>query len=71
MSGSELAELIVILAIFLGGVVLGVIVIVSMAIKREDRQCTLSGKAPDVVSRGARVLTGVASRDLDFTGRED
>lgn len=63
MSGGEAAEVIVILAIFLGGVVFGVLVIVSAAIKREDRRGSLTGTAPNAAARGARVLTGVGSRD--------
>ena len=63
MSGGQAAELIVILAIFLGGVVFGVLVIVSAAIKREDRGGSLTGTAPNAAARGARVLTGVGNRD--------
>lgn len=57
MSGMDAAEGIVLLAIFLGGVVLGLLVVVSMAIKREDRKLTLTRQAPDAAARGARVLT--------------
>ncbi len=64
MSGGAAAEAIVILAIFLGGIVLGMLVIVSRAIKREDRSGSLTGQAPDAAARGARVLTGVGSRDV-------
>jgi len=64
MSGMDAAEGIVLLAIFLGGVVLGLLVVVSMAIKREDRKLTLTRQAPDAAARGARVLTGVGSRDI-------
>src|SRR6516164_9451298 len=47
MSGIEATEAIGILAIFLGGIVLGVVLIVSAAIRREDRRFSLSGAAPD------------------------
>jgi hypothetical protein len=64
MSGGEAAEVIAILAMFLGGIAFGVVIIVSMAIKREDRQLSLTRMAPDAAARGARVLTGVGSRDV-------
>lgn len=63
MSGGGAAEVIVMLVIFLGGVTGGALVIVSMAIKREDRNRSLTRSAPDPAARGARVLTGVGSRD--------
>lgn len=63
MNGGVAAEVIAILAMFLTGVALGVVLIVAAAIKREDKKGSLTGAAPDVVSRGARVLTGVGSRD--------
>lgn len=62
MSGGAVAELIALLAIFLAGVTCGVIIIVSRAIKREDRRFTLTGRAPDPAARGARLLTGAGSR---------
>ena len=52
-------------AVFLGGVVLGVIAVVAIAVRREDRRYTLAGDAPDLLSRNARRLTGVGRRDLD------
>jgi hypothetical protein len=69
MGGGQTAEVIAMLALFLGGVVLGALVIVSMAIKREDKRFSLMGKAPDAASRGARILTGVGSRDASFPER--
>ncbi len=63
MSGGAAAEAIAILALFLGGIMLGVLVIVSRAIKREDRSGSLTGAAPGAAARGARVLTGVGSRN--------
>jgi len=62
MRGIEATDAIAILAIFLGGMVLGVVLIVSAAIKREDRQLSLSGAAPDVLTQGARILIRVGSR---------
>ena len=62
MRGIEATEAIVIVAIFLGGIALGVVLIVSAAIKREERRFSLGKAAPDVLTKGARMLTGVGSR---------
>lgn len=62
MSGIGVAVAIFLLIAFIGGVVLGVIVIVSIASKREDRLYSLTGEAPDAVCRGARWLTGAGTR---------
>ncbi len=62
MNSIQAAHAIEILATFLGGITLGVIAIVSFAIKREDRRRSLSGAAPDLVSRGARILVRYGSR---------
>lgn len=69
MGGGEAAEVIAILAVFLGGIVVGVLVIVCMAIKREDRRHSLTGKAPDAAARGTRLLTGVGSRNTGENSR--
>jgi hypothetical protein len=55
----------VIIALFLGGVVTGVIVVVALAVRREDRSYTLAGDAPTRTSRSVRRLTGVGRRGLD------
>ena len=52
-------------ALFLGGVVTGVIVVIALAIRREDRRYTLIREAPDRISRSVRRLTGVGRRGLD------
>ncbi len=62
MSGFEATDAIWILAIFLGGIALGVVLFVSAAIKREDRRFSLSGAAPDFLTRGARIVVGVGGR---------
>jgi len=62
MSGVVVA---VTVALFLGGVVTGVIAVIALAIRREDRRYTLVREAPDRVSRSARRLTGVGRRGLD------
>jgi hypothetical protein len=64
MSGGVVAEAIVILAVFLGGVALGFLVIVSRSIKREDRRHSIKMTAPDAAARGTRIVTGVGSRDV-------
>jgi hypothetical protein len=52
-------------AVFLGGMVVGVIAVVAIAVRREDRRYTLAGDAPDRLSRNTRRLTGLGRRDLD------
>ena len=52
-------------AVFIFGVVLGVIAVVAVAVRREDRRYTLAVQAPDRLSRNTRRLTGLARRDLD------
>ena len=69
MSGMQGALAFAILAVFLGGVMLGVVVIVSVASRREDRRLTLPGKAPDATSRGARYVTGAGCRGVVFPSR--
>ena len=62
MAGAVVA---IAVALFLGGMVVGVIAIVAFAIHREDRHFTLAGEAPGRMSRNARRLNGLARRDLD------
>jgi hypothetical protein len=61
-----------ILATFFGGFWLGVVATVAIAIKREERQYSLSGAAPGAAARGARWLTrfggaGTYYRPRDWT----
>ena len=51
MSGVVVA---VTVALFLGGVVTGVIAVIALAIRREDRRYTLVREAPDRISRSAQ-----------------
>ena len=44
---------------------MGVIAVVAIAVRREDRRYTLAVEAPDRLSRTTRRLTGVRRRDLD------
>ncbi len=53
------------IALFLAGVVVGVIAVVAIAVRREDRACSLVNDAPNWTSRGARRLNGLGCRDLD------
>jgi hypothetical protein len=56
---------VVAVAVFIAGVVMGVITVVAIAVRREDRRYTLAVDAPDRMSRTTRRLTGVGRRDLD------
>jgi len=52
------------------GLVIGVIAMVAMAVRREDRQYSLTRQAPDLAARGVRRLTGVGLRDVTpYAGR--
>jgi hypothetical protein len=53
------------IAVFLGGVMVGVLAVVAIAVRREDRRYTLADEAPDRLSRNTRRLTGVGRRGLD------
>lgn len=58
MSGSSAAAVAyLILAVFFGGVTLGVVAMVAIAVRKEDRLYSLSGAAPGAAARGARWLT--------------
>ena len=52
-------------SVFIAGAVMGVILVVAIAVHREDRRYTLAVDAPDRLSRTSRRLTGVGRRDLD------
>jgi hypothetical protein len=56
---------VVAVAVFIAGLVMGVIAVVAIAVRREDRRYTLAVDAPDRLSRTTRRLTGVGRRDLD------
>jgi hypothetical protein len=46
------------------GLVIGIVAVVAMAVRREDRQYSLTRQAPGVAARGVRRLTGVGLRDV-------
>jgi hypothetical protein len=55
-----------VLALFLAGVVIGVVAVASLGVLREDRRYSLTGgDAPGRLARSARRLNGVGLRDLD------
>ena len=56
---------VVAVAVFIAGLVMGVVAVVAIAVRREDRRYTLAVDAPDGLSRTTRRLTGVGRRDLD------
>lgn len=52
-------------AVFAFGIAAGIIVVVAVAVRREDRQHTLAAEPVGRMSRNARRLTGLSCRDLD------
>jgi hypothetical protein len=52
-------------SVFLAGLMMGVIAVIAIAVRREDRRYTLAVEAPDRLSRNTRLLIGVRRRDLD------
>ena len=62
-----MAGAVVVMAIlaFLVGILVGVLLAVAFAVRREDRYYSLTGRAPDSITRSARRLVGVGRRDLD------
>jgi hypothetical protein len=58
-----------ILSVFLGGVTLGIIAMVAVAVRREDRLYSLSGAAPGAAARGARFLTRFGGAGSHFRPR--
>lgn len=53
-------------ALFLAGVVVGVLFVVAREIRREDRLYSLAEEAPSLMSKGTRRLTGFGRRDLQL-----
>jgi hypothetical protein len=69
MNGSAASVAYLILATFLGGVTLGIVAMVAIAIRREERLYSLSGAAPGAAARGARFLTRFGSAGSHFRPR--
>ncbi|MGH3256437.1 MAG: hypothetical protein ACRDOU_13775 [Streptosporangiaceae bacterium] len=53
------------IALFLGGIMIGVIAVMAIAIRREDRRHTLVGEAPDRMSRNTRRLCRLSRVGMD------
>jgi hypothetical protein len=66
MGGIGAIFAIFLLVAFLGGVLIGVVVIASLASRKEDRLYSLTGDAPDPVCEGTRRLTGACTRGSGF-----
>jgi hypothetical protein len=66
MGGIGAVIAIFLLVAFLGGVFIGVIVIASLASRREDDLHSLTGKAPSPACEGTRRLTGAHARGSGF-----
>jgi hypothetical protein len=49
-------------SLFIGGAVIGVVAVVSLGIRREERDLSLTSDRNDRVTRSARRLTGASSR---------
>ena len=69
MSGSAAFEAYGILAGFGMGIVIGVIAMVAVAIRREEKRWSLSRAAPGPVAGGVRWLTGLGSAGADHRPR--
>jgi hypothetical protein len=69
MGGSAASVAYLILAVFLAGVTLGVVAMVAVAVRKEDRLYSLSGPAPGAAARGARWLTRYGGSGSHFQPR--
>ncbi len=54
--------------VFGTGFLAGVIAMVAMAVRKEDKRHTLTGEAPGRAARGVRRLAGVGLRDISPAG---
>ena len=59
------------IGVFAAGIVAGIIGVVSVAIRREERKFTLTSGAPDNVTRAGRLLNGVYVRAPHRTAAAD
>jgi hypothetical protein len=57
--------------VFGTGVIAGIIAMMAMAIRREDRLGSLTRQPPGAAARGARRLNGVGLRDISPQDAED
>jgi hypothetical protein len=65
MLEASMASVVIAIALFLGGIMVGVIAVVAISVRREDRAFSIAGDAPDRISRSARRLNGLGRRGLD------
>jgi hypothetical protein len=65
MLEASMASVVIAIALFLGGITVGVIAVVAVSVRREDRAFSIAGDAPDRISRSARRLNGFGCRGLD------
>lgn len=70
MSGSAALEAYGILAGFGAGIVIGVIAVVAVAIRREDKRYSLSRAAPGPMAGGVRWLTSFGSVGTHYRPRD-
>lgn len=49
---------------YAAGVVLGVIAMIALTVRREDKRNTLTQQPPDAAARGVRRLTGLGLRGI-------
>ena len=59
------------IGVFAAGIFAGVIAVVSVAIRREERKFTLTSEAPDNVTRAGRLLNGLYVRAPHRTAAAD
>jgi hypothetical protein len=57
------------IALFLSGVVSGIMWVIAREVRREDKAYTLAGAAPSLASRGVRRLNGVTRTNVDHNFR--
>ena len=69
LSGSAASVLYLTLAVFFGGLALGVVAMIAVAVRKEDRLFSLSDPAPGAMARGARRLTGFGGAGSHFQPR--
>ena len=69
LSGSAASVAYLVMAVFFGGFAFGVVAMVAVAVRKEDRLFSLSGAAPGAVARGARWLTGFGGAGSHFQPR--
>ena len=69
MSGSAVSVLFLTLAVFFAVLMLGVVAMIAVAVRKEDRLFSLSAAAPGAMARRARWLTGFGGAGSHFEPR--